>query len=213
MVLSVGCREIPNLVPQALSPTCCFSDLDVYRAVSRSFFFPLLLFLFDGFCPSLNVFLQRGHHLGCWAQLCPVEGWLVGASWNWLCPAQGSPGCSSQRPHCSPSCQHLGTCPCYSAITAASSALLNPFSLNCLCRAPPWEVIAVGRPVRREKIVSVSPVLLNIKSLDKYYELAEFSACPSPGCLGFGHLNRLIKYHVFTSLACYLLPCEADELW
>lgn len=49
------------------------------------------------FCPFLNALSQKGCYLGCRAQLCPVlGGW---SCWNRLCPAQGSPGLSLQRPH------------------------------------------------------------------------------------------------------------------
>ena len=34
----------------------------------------------------------------------------VGTSWNWLCPAQGSPGLSSQRPPCSPPAANFLPC-------------------------------------------------------------------------------------------------------
>lgn len=54
------------------------SDLGVHTAVSHFFFFFFspLFSLSVIFCPFLNTFSQRRHHLGCGAWPCPGVGWL-----------------------------------------------------------------------------------------------------------------------------------------
>lgn len=62
------------------------------------------------FSSLLNTFSPRCPHPSS------VLRSAVGADWNKLCPAQGSPGISSQTPHC----QHWHTCTLYSSRIKAS---------------------------------------------------------------------------------------------
>ena len=64
--------------------------------------------------PFLKVFSPRHQHLWLKGRVGPSGP--AGAGWNRPCPAQGGPSLPSQRPPCSPCCQRLGTCACYTAL-------------------------------------------------------------------------------------------------
>lgn len=88
------CSTMEYLLLQLWCSLCCFSF----------FCFLLLLSLFHVFYSFLNIFSQRHHQFGWWAQLCPA----MSALWTQLEP--GHLLASSQRdPLQPPHCQNLAT--------------------------------------------------------------------------------------------------------
>jgi len=102
MFSSMGCRKISAITPETPPPL-----LLLWPWCSFCFFLTLFV---PSSSSSLSVTIfalpQRCCQCGRGAQLYSAVG-LVGVGWDRLCPAQGSPSLSSQRPPCS----HLTTKP------------------------------------------------------------------------------------------------------
>jgi len=84
----------PGVPPPLFLPTLVFKLLFLtFTFLSSS--------LVWHFLPFLKYFFPEAPSSWLWGSAMLCSGPL-GAGWNWLCPACGSPGLPSQRPSCSP---------------------------------------------------------------------------------------------------------------